>query len=341
MKRYWIIGMAIFAAAWLIVGWTGEAVCGSDAPLPGINPRADFWRGVREGYAGTTTSASEGHKVLIQNGGQNWRQIRNGPIAGIAPWLLAGVVFAIGVFFAIVGRDRLEEPRSGVTIPRFSLFARILHWSTAVLFILLALTGLSMLFGRAVLIPVFGQGTFATYMQAGLLVHNFSGPLFLAGVLVEAIAWAKDNIPKKMDIVWFKNLGGMVGKGPRPHAGRVNGGEKGWFWFMLTAGLVSGVTGLILDFPIFGQSRQTMQIAHIIHASMGILFLAASFGHIYIGTIGVEGTFEGMWRGKVDKVWAQQHNDLWYEQKAKELHLETKLNIPNQRTSIVIGQSTE
>ena len=197
MKRYWNIGMAIFAAAWLIVGWTGEAVCGSDAPSSGINPRANFWRGVREGEAGTTTSASEGHKVLIQNGGQNWRQIRNGPIAGIAPWLLAGVVFAIGVFFAIVGRDRLEEPRSGVTIPRFSLFARILHWSTAVLFILLALTGLSMLFGRAVLIPAFGQGAFAAYMQAGLLVHNFSGPLFFAGVLVEAIAWAKDNIPEK------------------------------------------------------------------------------------------------------------------------------------------------
>ena len=319
MKRYWIISMAIFTAAWLIAGCMEEAICGSDAATPGINPRANFWRGVREGEAGITTSASEGQKVLIQNGGQNWRQIRNGPIAGISPWLLAAVVFAICVFFVIVGRDRLEEPRSGVTIRRFSLFERILHWSTAVLFILLALTGLSMLFGRAVLIPVFGQSAFAAYMQVGLLVHNFSGPFFFAGVLVEAIAWVKDNIPKKMDLVWFRNLGGMIGKGPRPHAERVNGGEKGWFWFMLTAGLVSGVTGLILDFPIFGQSRQTMQLAHIIHASMGVLFLAASFGHIYIGTIGTEGTFEGMWRGKVDKVWAQQHNDLWYDQKAKEL----------------------
>ena len=341
MKRYWSIGMAIFAAAWLIAGWAGEAVCDSGAPSPGINPRANFWRAVREGEAGTTTSASEGHKVLIQNGGQNWRQIRNGPIAGIAPWLLAGVVFAIGVFFVIVGKDRLEEPRSGVAIPRFSLLARILHWSTATLFILLALTGLSMLFGRAVLIPVFGLGAFAAYMQTGLLVHNFSGPFFLAGVLLEAIAWAKDNIPQKMDLVWFKNLGGMIGKGRRPHAERVNGGEKAWFWFMLTAGLVSGCTGLILDFPIFGQSRQTMQIAHIIHAAMGILFLAASFGHIYIGTIGAEGTFEGMWQGKVDKVWAKQHNDLWYEQKAKELHLETNSNFPKQRTGIDTGQSTE
>lgn len=116
MKRYWTIGMAIFAAAWLFAGWTGEAVCDSGAPSPGINPRANFWRAVRVGEPGTTTSASEGHKVLIQNGGQNWRQIRNGPIAGIAPWLLAVVVFAIGVFFVIVGKDRLEEPRSGVTI---------------------------------------------------------------------------------------------------------------------------------------------------------------------------------------------------------------------------------
>jgi formate dehydrogenase subunit gamma len=323
MKRYRMISMAIFTAVWLIACWTGEAICDSGAPSPGVNPRANFWRAVREGEAGTTTSASEGHKVLIQNGGQNWRQIRNGLMAGIAPWLLAVVVFAIGVFFVIVGKDRLEEPRSGVTIPRFSLFVRILHWSTAALFILLALTGLSMLFGRAVLIPVFGLGAFAAYMQTGLLVHNFSGPLFFAGILLEAIAWAKDNIPKKMDLVWFKNFGGMIGKGSQPHAGRVNGGEKAWFWFMLMAGLVSGFTGLILDFPIFGQSRQTMQIAHIIHASMGILFLAASFGHIYIGTIGAEGTFEGMWQGKVDKVWAKQHNDLWYEQKAKELHLET------------------
>jgi formate dehydrogenase subunit gamma len=323
MKRYWSIGV-ILTAAWLIAGWTGEAASGSDARSLGINLRADFWRGVREGEAGTTTSASEGHTVLIQNGGQNWRQIRNGPIAGIAPWLLAAVVLGLGVFCVIVGKDRLVESRSGVTIPRFSLFERILHWFTAVLFLLLSVTGLSMLFGRAVLIPVFGQVAFAVYLRVGMLVHNFSGPLFLAGVLVEAAAWVKDNIPQKMDLLWFKSLGGMVGKGPRPHAGKVNGGEKGWFWFVLTAGLISGCTGLILDFPIFSQSRQAMQIAHIIHASMGLLFLAGSLGHIYIGTIGAEGTFESMWRGKVDQVWAKQHNDLWYEQKVKELHLETR-----------------
>jgi formate dehydrogenase subunit gamma len=61
-----------------------------------------------------------------------------------------------------------------------------------------------------------------------------------------------------------------------------------------------------------------MQIAHVIHASVAMLFVAASFGHMYIGTIGAEGTFEGMWRGTVDAAWAKQHQDLWYERKMRE-----------------------
>lgn len=282
------------------------------------NPRANFWRAVRDGVPGYTSVASEAHKVLIQNSGQNWREIRNGPLANIAPWVLAAVLAVIGLFYVAAGTDRLEEPRSGVLIPRFSLAERILHWVTAVLFILMAITGLSMLFGRAVLIPVFGYSGFASYMQVGKLVHNYCGPIFLAGVVIEIIVWIKHNIPKRMDLIWFKNLGGMIGKGPRPHSGKVNGGEKAWFWIVVIAGLGIGITGLILDFPNFGQSRLTMQVAQIIHASLAILFIAASFGHIYIGTIGAEGTFEGMWSGKVDASWAKQHQDLWYEEKVGE-----------------------
>lgn len=282
------------------------------------NPRANFWRAVRDGVPGYTSVASEAQKVLIQNGGQNWREIRNGPLAGIAPWVLAAVLVAIGLFYVIIGKDRLGEPRSGTKIPRFTMAERLLHWITAALFILLAITGLSLLFGRAVLIPVFGYQAFSGYMQAGKLVHNFSGPIFLAGVVVEIIVWIRYNIPKKMDLQWFKNLGGMVGKGPRPHAGKVNGGAKAWFWVMVFAGLTIGISGLILDFPNYDQSRLTMQIAHVIHASLAVLFIAASFGHIYIGTIGAEGTFEGMWSGHVDASWAKQHQDLWYEEKIKE-----------------------
>jgi formate dehydrogenase subunit gamma len=307
--------------AWGVIAAAAAVVCclpAAAADEQSANPRAEAWRSVRQGEAGDTSVPSEAHEVLIQTGGQKWREIRNGPLASISPWVLAGTLALIGLFFLVFGKDRLEAPRSGETIRRFSLAERVLHWYTAALFILLALSGMSMLFGRAVLIPVFGQSGVAAYMQVGMFVHNIAGPLFLAGLVLEFIVWVRDNIPSKMDLKWFSNLGGMTGRGPRPHAGKVNGGEKAWFWLMVFAGIGVGVTGVILDFPIWGQSRQTMQIAHVIHASIAMLFIAASFGHIYIGTIGAEGTFEGMWRGEVDAVWAKQHQDLWYEEKMQE-----------------------
>lgn len=305
----------VWTAALLLVAILLPAVVPpASGQEPPANPRAGFWQEVRQGEAGTTTSLGEGHAVLIQNGGQNWRNIRNGLLAGISPWLLAGVLAAIGVFFAVVGKDRLEEEPTE-RIPRFSLAERILHWFTAAAFIVLALTGLSLLFGRAVLIPVFGYASFGAWAQVSKVLHNYSGPLFLAGALVEIVVWFKDNIPRAYDLAWFRNLGGMTGKGPRPHAGKVNGGEKAWFWVMTLSVVGVGVTGAVMDFPNLGFSRQTFQVLHVIHVAVAVLFLAASFGHIYIGTIGAEGTFEGMWRGTVSDAWARQHQDLWYAEK--------------------------
>ena len=278
------------------------------------NPRANFWRAVRDGVKGFTTVQGQERGVLFQNGGQNWREIRNGLVAGISPWVLAVVFLAIGAFYIIKGKDRLEERPSGQMLPRWSLPERGLHWVTATLFVALALSGLSMLFGRRVLIPVFGPVGFSWYAGYAMKVHNYCGPLFLVGVLLEIISWVKYNVPKKLDLLWFKNLGGMLGEGPRPHAERINGGEKAWFWGIATIGLGVCAAGLVMDFPNFGQSRETMQIANIIHGSLATLFIAASFGHIYIGTIGAEGTFDGMWRGRVSVEWAKQHQDLWYEE---------------------------
>ncbi len=149
------------------------------------------------------------------------------------------------------------------------------------------------------------------------MFHNYCGPLLLAGIFLEFIIWVRHNIPKKTDLYWFKNMGGMIGSGPRPHAEKINGGEKAWFWVLFLCGIAVGVTGTILDFPIWGQTRFTMQLSHVIHVTFAVLFLAASFGHIYLGTIGAEGTFEAMWTGEVDTAWAQQHNDLWYEEKIR------------------------
>jgi formate dehydrogenase subunit gamma len=281
------------------------------------NPRANFWRTVREGVSGYTAVSSKGHDILIHNGGENWREIRNLLIIEFAPWIMGLALAVMAVFHLVVRGDKLEEPRTGEMIQRYTLGERALHWYTATFFILLAVTGLSILLGRSGLIPLIGHSANAAYLSFAKLVHNWSGPLFLAGVFLEFVVWVRDNIPHKRDFAWLKNMGGMIGSGPRPHTGKINGGEKAWFWLMILFGTAVGITGVLLNFPIWGQDRLTMQVSHVIHATTAVLFVTASFGHIYMGTLGSEGAFEGMWRGKVDASWARQHADLWYEEERK------------------------
>lgn len=278
------------------------------------NPRANYWRAVREGNTGyTAASGPYTTNVLVQNGGENWRQIRNGPVATYTPWILAAVVFVIALFHFMKGPDKLKEPLSGKTVPRWSAGERMLHWYTAILFIVLSITGLSLLFGRAVLIPWLGLQGFSAWATIAIAVHNYLGPFFVLGVLLELIVWIRFNIPNKTDWVWIKKAGGMF-SGEHVHAGRTNGGEKVWFWIIATVGVAVCVTGVILDFPNLQQSRETMQLSSIIHAVAAIVWVAVAFGHIYLGLFGAPGSLQGMTTGRVSVEWAKHHHDLWYEE---------------------------
>lgn len=282
------------------------------------NPIANYWRAVREGDHGVTTADGPyATNSLIQNGGENWRNLRNGPIASISPWLLAAVLLAIGLFYLYRGSMKVHATRSGDRVERWSMFERVLHWYTAILFIIMAITGLSLLFGRAALIPVFGLQGFAAYAEFAKDVHNYLGVPFMAGVIVEVAIWIRYNTPKSYDWDWLKRMGGMFSKDPssHPHAGRANAGEKLWFWYIATFGMIGVcVSGLVMDFPNFGQGREAMQIANIIHAVLAVIWIAISFGHIYLGSIGVEEAFTGMTKGTVSKEWMMQHHDQWYEE---------------------------
>ncbi len=285
-----------------------------DEPAWQQNPRSETWTGAREGQGGyTSASGPFTTNVLIQGSGENWRQGRNGPVAGLTPWLIALAVLGIGLFHTFFGRNRLEERPSGNRVKRWAGWERALHWFTAITFIVLAITGLSLLFGRAVLIPLMGHEGFAAWAAVAKSSHNLVGPFFTVGVLLILVSWMKHNIPNRNDWEWFKKGGGLIGKG-HASAGRMNGGEKVWFWFIATAGVVVCVTGLILDFPNFQQSRAVMQASSLIHAVVSIGWVALALGHVYIGTLGTEGAFEGMATGYVSEEWARQHHDLWLDE---------------------------
>ena len=104
-----------------------------------------------------------------------------------------------------------------------------------------------------------------------------------------------------------------MAKGKHIPSGKFNGGEKVWFWGgVVVLSVIVIWSGLILLFPNFDQTRSVMQEAWIWHACAALLYIAISFGHIYLGTIGLDGAYQAMRTGYVDEVWAKEHHEYWY-----------------------------
>jgi formate dehydrogenase subunit gamma len=275
--------------------------------------RREFWRQARGGMQGYSAVTGPETGVLIQSGGDVWRSVREGPLLRWGGIGLVVVLAAIILFHLVAGAVKLEE-RSGRTITRWTLFERVIHWYTAILFIILAITGLSLMFGRSLLIPVMGKEAFAAWAGLAKPVHDWLAVPFVVGLVLMVVPWIGQNIPRSHDLRWIKLGGGYIDKSKHAPADFVNAGEKIWFWLLLIGGIVLVWSGFYLLFPNFGWERGTMQFAHIAHAISGVALIAFSLGHIYLGTLGNQGTFEGMWTGEVDENWAKHHHSLWYDE---------------------------
>jgi formate dehydrogenase subunit gamma len=281
---------------------------------PGNN--APMWRDVRGGDNPYQTTQVRGveTEVLMLPAGETWRQLRNGPITIYGGWLIVAMMIIIGAFYALKGPIRLHEKPTGRKLLRFGAWDRMVHWGAAISFVLLAVTGIVILFGKHILLPVTGYTLFSWLATASKLLHNFAGPVFAFCTVLMFITFVKDNLPKAQDLQWLARAGGLF-SGSHVPSGRFNAGEKAWFWLGVTLlGVVVSVTGLVLNFPNFGQGRELMQQMNVIHAIAAIVFMTLSLGHIYMGTIGVEGAYESMRTGYVDETWAKEHHEYWYRE---------------------------
>ncbi|MGD9387215.1 MAG: formate dehydrogenase subunit gamma [Gammaproteobacteria bacterium] len=278
--------------------------------------RREFWRQARQGTAGYTAVVGQETDVLIQSGGDVWRSVREGPLLRYGGIGLLAVFAAIILFHLIAGTVKLEQ-RSGRTITRWTLFERVIHWYTAILFIILGLTGLSLLFGRTVMMPWMGKEAFAAFANVAKPIHDWLAVPFAVGLVLMMVPWIKESLPKAYDFTWLKMGGGYFDRSKHPPAGFVNAGEKLWYWILFFGGIVLVASGFFLLFPNFGWERSTMQLAHVAHAISGVALIAFSLGHMYLGTLGNQGTLEGMVSGQVDELWAKAHHNLWYEEVMK------------------------
>jgi len=284
------------------------------SPIMVPNPGADLWRAVRQRDApavGQTQVGGVETGVLIDTSGEDFRNFRREDLISKSAIFIGVFAALILIFYVTRGCIRIPGGRSGRKIRRFPDFDRTMHWFIAILFLFQALTGMILLFGRFVVLPVFGPEAFGVIASACLEGHNLFGPLFLVALFLLFIRFAAKNIPKRRDLTWLRRGGGAIGEG-HVSSGFFNAGEKIWFWAVIVLGLTVSISGLILDFPIFAQGRETMQLTLIVHGITAVLLTAGSLAHIYIGTIGSEGSLESMTTGYVDENWAEAHHDRWY-----------------------------
>jgi formate dehydrogenase subunit gamma len=275
---------------------------------------APVWRDVRSGQVHITQVRGVDTGVLIQPAGETWRALREGPITLYGGILLIAVAVLLGLFYALRGPIRVHGPVTGRMILRFTPWDRIIHWSVAITWLILALSGLLMLFGKHVLLPIVGYTLFSWLAVLAKNLHNFVGPLFLVSAVTMFFSYVSRNIPQAYDLKWWANIGRFM-RGEHVPSGFFNGGEKLIFWLgLFLFSLIVGISGLILNFPNFDQARSIMQGAHLFHSITAILFMALMMGHIYLGTVGVEGAYHGMrYEGLVDEAWAKEHHEYWYD----------------------------
>lgn len=288
-----------------------------------VNPQASS---VKEGQllqehnriSGRCTLPDQKACTIEQPAGRDWRHFHQVTLRWIGGVAILGILAVLIAFYLRRGMVRLESGRSGRTIVRFNAFERLVHWMTATCFIILALSGLNITFGKPLLLPLMNPETFTAWSEWAKYSHNYLSFPFTLGVILIFFMWIAGNIPNRIDVEWFKRGGGILGH-DHPPAYRFNGGQKMIYWIVVVGGSAVAISGYVLLFPFYGTDIQSMQTAEMVHGIVAMLFVAAMLGHIYIGTIGMEGAFEAMGNGTVDVNWAKEHHALWVDEELRNL----------------------
>jgi len=297
----------------------GKSQPGNNAPL---------WRSVREtgvkpGYSSLPDPEAG---ILIQRfveypgssyttAGEAWREVRNRWIIPYGGALFVIIAVALGLFYWRKGAFGRDETPTGRVIERFTYFERAAHWTNATAFVILAVSGLAMAFGKFILLPVIGGTLFGWLTYALKNLHNFVGPVFAVSIVIVMITFVRDNLPRAGDLAWLAKVGGLFSEHEVP-SHRFNAAEKVIFWIgVFLLGLTAVGSGLVLDKVVPGieYSRGNMQIAHMIHSVAAVLMMTLFLLHIYLGTIGFKGAFSAMRTGYVDEAWAREHHEYWYD----------------------------
>ena len=299
--RWLFLLLALFcASAWA----EPNAEAAREQSQPGNNQ--PFWLDAQAGRVGITNAQNIDAGVLINTGGELWRRLHEGPFPFWGAIWLAGVPAAILAFWLVFGPIRLHGAESGRMVRRFAAWERALHWTVAICFILLALTGFTLFFGKYYVEALLTYPVYSWVAKVAVSLHNFTAPVFTVAMVSLFLAFVKRNLWRAYDWQWLRRFGGLLGGG-EPPSGFFNAGEKIWFWFGVTAlGLIMVCSGAVLLLPVyeFLGDRRTEVKSRL----PGYKVRQAFWERVIDSEIP-----NLLSSGYVDEAWAKEHHSSWYQ----------------------------
>lgn len=323
---------------------TDPSPMNGNVPGNSLGNTSDYesWLAIRQGLQGTVAGDDGKAGILVQMAGEEWRLVRGGPLFDYLGMAMLATIVLLAIFFALRGRITVDSGMSGRKIKRFSDIERIAHWTMAISFIVLAISGLNLSFGRDYIMPLVGKETFGPMSAFLKASHNYVAFAFMLGLILAFVMWIVHNLPSRHDLVWLAKGGGLFSKNSHPPAKKFNAGQKLIFWGVMIGGLSLSISGWALLFPyehtffadtfnmlkgigidvpaMIGMAEppytviQEQQYNSIWHAIVAVAMICLILAHIYIGSIGMQGAFDAMGSGEVDENWAIEHHSLWVEE---------------------------
>lgn len=210
-----------------------------------------------------------------------------------------------------------------IKVRRYSGSARINHWITAISFVLLTVSGLSLfhpsLFGLSAL---FGGGDNVRWL------HPIFGIVFAIGFIGLFLRFFVANLPEGTDFVWLARIRHVLAGRDEylPEVGKYNAGQKMVFWSMVVLVPTMLLSGLAIWESMLGTLQQwtgisltidQRRLAALIHASAAVLAIVIWITHVY-AAIWVRGTISAMTKGTVTGGWGWRHHRRWLRKQVRE-----------------------
>lgn len=207
-----------------------------------------------------------------------------------------------------LARDKDGHP----VIQRYTANERSNHWFTAILFILLALSGLAMFHpAMSWLYGLFGGG------QWTRILHPFFGVLMFVSFMLLALRMRAHNRFEPGDKEWLSRPGDVLaGREERlPKVGKYNAGQKVLFFTLVVCMIALLLSGIVIWRQWFSHLFPIglIRFSALLHAFFAFVIITAIIVHIYAG-MWVKGSIGAMTRGFVTYGWARKHHPRWFEE---------------------------